>query len=402
MATGVAVRKLTNGTGECTLCSSVSGYGETVIFCDSGSNQVKEIIGPSVRVVTGTGQIGNDNGPCDKASFSQLFSLCTEMKNIFVCDAQTGCVKVISDMKGSVRFLTHLKLLYQAFGVHFKHQNVERANLEEAKDMVRRLSDYLHETIRSVQVILDTDRQRNGPDGTISSKILKSVDMIHSELGYLQSQITSVNSSIPINMLSCLTVCVENLHALGHFKCQLPTMFEHARNLSNTVYEGIKRSVLWAAYYFTHPSSHYPIPENDMPLSSLSAMEHLKPKALLSKDQERVSGPRTLESVFDKDQYDSKRQCTTLAHYHLICTKMQLTVPQVNKSHFLQYLKKVSRTTIKFLNMIENQMWTTLKKRTMLLTPQNVLVFFKGQPAGVGEQSGSAVNFIDKINIYTI
>ncbi|XP_063405583.1 uncharacterized protein LOC134689316 [Mytilus trossulus] len=40
--------------------------------------------------------------------------------------------------------------------------------------------------------------------------------------------------------------------------------------------------------------------------------------------------------------------------------------------------------------MIQNQMWTTLKKRTMLLTPQNVLVFFKGQPAGVGEQSGSA------------
>ncbi|VDI22296.1 Hypothetical predicted protein [Mytilus galloprovincialis] len=62
------------------------------------------------------------------------------------------------------------------------------------------------------------------------------------------------------------------------------------------------------------------------------------------------------------------------------------------KSHFLQYLKKVTRTTIKFLSMIQNQMWTTLKKRTMLLTPQNVLVFFKGQPAGVGEQSGSALN----------
>ncbi|CAC5395641.1 unnamed protein product [Mytilus coruscus] len=63
-------------------------------------------------------------------------------------------------------------------------------------------------------------------------------------------------------------------------------MLEHARNLSNTVYEGLKRSVVWAAYYFTHLSSYYPIPQYDMPLSALHVMSHLKPLLTLTKDQE--------------------------------------------------------------------------------------------------------------------
>ena len=51
-----------------------------------------------------------------------------------------------------------------------------------------------------------------------------------------------------IDLYICLTVQVENLHAMGHFKWQFPTLLQYAQNLANTLYESIKRVVQWAAY----------------------------------------------------------------------------------------------------------------------------------------------------------
>ena len=43
---------------------------------------------------------------------------------------------------------------------------------------------------------------------------------------------------------------------MGHFKEQFPSLLQYAQNLANTVYEGIKRLVRWAAYYCTHEKSY--------------------------------------------------------------------------------------------------------------------------------------------------
>ena len=68
-----------------------------------------------------------------------------------------------------------------------------------------------------------------------------------------------LNTNYEVDLHTCLTVQVENLHAMGHFKDQFPTCLQYARNLANTVYESIKRVVRWAAYYFTHEKSYYPV-----------------------------------------------------------------------------------------------------------------------------------------------
>ena len=79
------------------------------------------------------------------------------------------------------------------------------------------------------------------------------------ELGEL---LHKVNPSSVVDLETCITIAVENAYALGHFKEQAQTQLQYARNLANTVYESIKRSVSWSAYYFTHPSSNYPIPNS--------------------------------------------------------------------------------------------------------------------------------------------
>ena len=163
-----------------------------------------------------------------------------------------------------------------------------------------------------------------------------------------------------------------------------------------------KGSVLWATYYFTHPSSYYHIPENDMPLSSLSAMEHLKPKALLSKDQEREMH-EWAQDYGKCVRQRSARQQTTMYNTGTLPLNIdenatystnseQFTFPSISEEGHKDYdqvSEYDSETDVDDTEEMDND----------IDTPE--CLSFR-QPAGVGEQSDSAVNFIDKINIYTI
>lgn len=87
-------------------------------------------------------------------------------------------------------------------------------------------------------------------------------------------------------MDTCLTVQVENLHAMGYLKEQFPSLLQYAQNLANTVYESIKRVVRWAAYYCTHGKSYYPAVSQATPLDALPRMTHLKQRESLMIENE--------------------------------------------------------------------------------------------------------------------
>ena len=54
--------------------------------------------------------------------------------------------------------------------------------------------------------------------GTVSSQTLSSVGMILEGLRALQQLLKELNPSYDVDLHTCLTVQVENLHAMGHFK----------------------------------------------------------------------------------------------------------------------------------------------------------------------------------------
>ena len=209
--------------------------------------------------------------------------ICVECdKNIFVTDAQTGSVKLITTIKGMVEFLRHLGLLYKAFSVHLKHQTVAKLSLDEAIKHLETLNNFLKESVGNVMTIFDKPCKPSGAMGTVSSQTLSSVGMILDGLRALQQLLKELNPSYEVDLHTCLTVQVENLHAIGHFKDQFPTLLEYARNLANTVYESIKRVVQWAAYYYTHEKSYYPVVPQATPLNALPRMGHLKATRKLS------------------------------------------------------------------------------------------------------------------------
>lgn len=110
--------------------------------------------------------------------------------------------------------------------------------------------------------------------------------MILEGLRALKQLLKELSPDYKIDLHTCLTVQVENLHAIGHFKEQFPTLLQYAQNLANTVYESIKRVVNWAAYYYTHEKSYYPVVAQATPLNALPWMSHLKPARKLN-DRER-------------------------------------------------------------------------------------------------------------------
>ena len=279
---------LRNGTVHCSESSHVAPYRNGILFVDTEDHQIKaKFPSEDVIVIAGSRKEGNSNGKAEDACFSQPMGICVECdKNIFVTHAQTGSVKLITTIKGMVEFLRHLGLLYKAFSVHLKHQTVAKLSLDEAIKHLETLNNFLKESVGNVMTIFDKPCKPSGAMGTVSSQTLSSVGMILDGLRALQQLLKELNPSYEVDLHTCLTVQVENLHAMGHFKDQFPTLLEYARNLANTVYESIKRVVQWAAYYYTHEKSYYPVVPQATPLNALPRMGHLKATRKLS-DRER-------------------------------------------------------------------------------------------------------------------
>ena len=133
--------------------------------------------------------------------------------------------------------------------------------------------------------------------------------------------IRGINNNAYVDLHSCLTTQVENFHAPGHFKDECPTVLSYARNLGNSVYESIKRITSWAAYYFTHPTSYYPIPENCISLQEMPRLSHLKQNTRLDLKQEQLmrDGQCSKANVFINELSGKRIQSSSLALYLWTC-----------------------------------------------------------------------------------
>ena len=127
----------------------------------------------------------------------------------------------------------------------------------------------------------------SGIIGTVSSQTLSSVRTILEGLRALEQLLKEPSPNYKIDVYTCLTVQVENLHAMGHFKEQFPSLLHYAQNLANTVYESIKRVLRWAAFYCTHEKSYYPVVSQATPLVALPRKTHLKQRESLMLEKER-------------------------------------------------------------------------------------------------------------------
>ena len=115
------------------LCSVATLEQTTIIFTDMGNRQVKSsALNGEVSLLAGTGIEGKSDGTL--ASFSQPMGICVESKKtLLVTDAQTGSIKLITEISGAVAFLDSHGKLYHGFSVHLKHHQYKIIPLTDAQ-----------------------------------------------------------------------------------------------------------------------------------------------------------------------------------------------------------------------------------------------------------------------------
>ena len=94
---------LKNATNCCSEIKCVASFKNILAFTDSRAYQVKvyDPVDKVVTVLAGSGQRGNEDGTAKSCTFVQPHGICTVGETIFVTDAATGNVKLITELSGT-------------------------------------------------------------------------------------------------------------------------------------------------------------------------------------------------------------------------------------------------------------------------------------------------------------
>lgn len=125
-------------------------------------------------------------------------------------------------------------------------------------------------------------RSLNGPQGNVA-KTIESVSLLHSGFQRRYDLLAPMGYTWT-NLLSCMTLDVENCHSVVPQKSPLCTGLEYARNFGNAVKESVKKTTNWAAFYYTNPKSWYPIPDRAAALIEMSIAPQLPPGVVSAQD----------------------------------------------------------------------------------------------------------------------
>lgn len=180
------------------------------------------------------------DGPVQECKFKQPMGICTEFDNVvFVCDAQTNSVKIITKMEECARFLGAIGCLFKAFSVHEKGVQYTVQSIEEAILLVQRCNTVMEENTVDIRRTTGIKTTLNGPEGHVAARTVASLSLIEKGLSKLADHLKTFNYK-HVNLLSCVTLDVENCHSIVHTKQANMSMAEYCKAFGTTMKESIK------------------------------------------------------------------------------------------------------------------------------------------------------------------
>ncbi|CAB4020104.1 Hypothetical predicted protein [Paramuricea clavata] len=247
--------------------TSVAWVAGGLLYCED--HCLKLYYSGEVTVVSGAAGKGDKDGLSSQSKLCQPVGICVEFdRNIYVADSGSGSVKLVNrPLKGIVDFLSNLRALLVAFNVHSKKASTSVSpTIGEAINMVKETLEYVQScSMKSKELqSLKENSTTDGPEGTVSNKCLKSLELLKRSIESLDANVKDLSTKpgfeLKLNLESLLTLHVENQHAVTHFKRDTFTMYEYALIFGCSIEEAVKRVSKWAAHYYTHPKSYYKLP----------------------------------------------------------------------------------------------------------------------------------------------
>ena len=153
---------------------------------------------------------------------------------------------------------------------------------------VSTICSYFNNTVSAVKETKRIIGVTNGPEGTISAKTKLSLELLQSGVESLV-EVFREHADFDLENLdlsTLLTTMVENLHAVSHFKNDTFSVLQYSMDFGTIVKEYLKRITKWAAKYYTHPTSYYPVPETHVNFKDLSYIPPIPSGNMIKEDQQ--------------------------------------------------------------------------------------------------------------------
>ena len=247
-------------------------FGPDLLFTNQKSCSVWKLRSTGEADVFAGKEEGSLDGPKTTSCFKQPMGIATEFDSVvYLCDAQTNSIKLLSKMNHCAKFLRAIGAIYEAFSVHSKGALYEKKTAEEVIDLVRHCKTVLEEHAFQIRAKSKITGALNGPQGRVSAKTVNSVQLMEWGLGRLAGILGEYGYQA-LDLLSCMTLDVENCHVTVHSKKVNMSKLEYARSFGATMKESVKRATSWAAYYHTSRRSWYPKPDTTVSLHNVRLM----------------------------------------------------------------------------------------------------------------------------------
>ncbi len=261
-------------------------FGSDLLYTNQKSCSVWRLQSTGDVEVFAGKEEGSLDRPVTTCPFRQPMGITTEFDSVvYVCDAQTNSIKLLSKMSNCAKFLRAIGALYEAFSIHAKAALYETKTINEAIDLVRHCKTTLEVYENEICVESNITGALNGPQGTVSAKTVDSIQLMEWGLQRLANILAKYDYQC-LNLLSCMTLDIENCHATVHAKKVNMSRLEYARSFDATMKESVKRAAHWAAYYHTSRRSWYPKPDTTVSLQNVPFMTPLPVVSLNTNDCE--------------------------------------------------------------------------------------------------------------------
>lgn len=234
------------------------------------------------------GEEGSRDGTTSYCRFYECAGVAVEFNNVVYCvDKRVGSIKIMTTLSQTAKFLMGLGSIVDAFSVHEKHQKYSLKSLDEAISLVSSCDEMISTNIESIRSVVNHQKCLNGPEGSISAATTESIKILLWGLKRLRENVESYGYR-KTNLLSCMTLTVENLHSAVNKKQGTQTLIQYAQSFSESIKESIKSISQWSVHYFTSRERWYPVAETAIKLHDLDfPKRRKKTKENLSADQKQ-------------------------------------------------------------------------------------------------------------------
>ena len=106
--------------------------------------------------------------------------ICSIEKTLLVTDVAAGRIMIVSDLSGTGKFLKMLGSMFDTFGLHAKGQSTKKTTLEQAKQNVTEIQEYMQTTVAKVKERknLNPRSASNDHEGIVSNKTQQSLELL--------------------------------------------------------------------------------------------------------------------------------------------------------------------------------------------------------------------------------